>query len=85
MFDLLEVIPDLLRHRADLCDDLSDGLIDTALEIHRVRSCGDILQTHTDDRLGEDSRRGGTIPGIVIGLGGHLLDELSTHVLEGIF
>ena len=85
MLDLLEVITDLLCHRADLSDDLSDSLVDTALEVHRVGTCGDVLQPDTDDALGKDRSRGRTVTSIVIGLRSDLLDELSTHVLKWIF
>ena len=54
MLDLLKVVTDLLRHRADLSDDLSDSLVDTALEVHGVGTCGDVLQPDTDDALGKD-------------------------------
>ena len=85
MLDLLEVITDLLRHRADLSDDLSDSLVDTALEVHRVGTCGDVLQPDTDDALGKDRSRGRAVTSIVVGLRSNFLDELSTHVLEWIF
>ena len=85
MLDLLEVVTDLLCHRADLSDDLSDSLVDTTLKIHGVSTCGDVLQPDTDDALGKDSRRGRTVTSIVVGLRSDLLDELSTHILEWIF
>ena len=85
MLDLLEVVTDLLRHRANFSYDLSHSLVDTTLEIHGVSSCGDVLQPDADDALGKDRRCGRTVTGIVIGLRSHFLDELSTHIFKGIF
>ena len=85
MLYLLEVVTDLLSHGANLGDDLSDSLVDPTLEIHRIGTSGYVLQADTDDALGKDGSGGRTVTSIVVGLGGYLLDELSAHVLEGVF
>ena len=84
MLDLLEVITDLLCHRADLGDNLTYGLVYPTLEVHWIRTRCDILETNTDDALGKDCCSSRTIPSVIIGLGGNLLNQLRTHVLEGI-
>ena len=84
MLDLLEVITDLLCHRADLGDNLTYGLVYPTLEVHWVRTRCDILETNTDDALSKDCCSSCTIPSIIIGFGGNLLNQLCTHVLEGI-
>src|SRR5204863_3497033 len=52
---------DLLRLLLQVLDHLVDGRLDAALERHRVRAGGDVLQALADDRLGEDRRRGGSV------------------------
>jgi hypothetical protein len=42
---------DLLGLRLQVLDDRVDGLLDAALERHRVRAGGDVLQALADDRL----------------------------------
>ena len=59
-----------------------DGLVHAALEAHRVRAGGDGPQALVHHRLGEDCRGGRAVTGDVVGLGGDLLGELRTEVLE---
>ncbi len=59
-----------------------DGLVDAALEAHRVGAGGHRAQALVDHRLGEDGRGRGAVTGDVVGLGGDLLGELRTEVLE---
>ena len=65
-----------------LGDDGRDGLVDAALEVHRVVARGDELEALAVDRLGEHGGGGGAVAGDVGGLGGDLLDHLRAHVLE---
>jgi hypothetical protein len=79
---------DLLAGRAGLGDLLQlldhaiDGLVDAALQVHRVHAGGDVLHAFLHDRLGEHGRGGGAVTGDVGGLGGDFLDHLRAHVLE---
>ena len=59
-----------------------DGLVDAALDVHRVVAGGDELGALAVDRLGEHGRGGGAVAGDVGGLGGDLLHHLRAHVLE---
>src|SRR5699024_3229087 len=43
-----------------------------------------VLEALTDEGLGQHSCGGGSVTGYVVGLGGHLFDELGTHVLVGV-
>jgi hypothetical protein len=54
------------------------------LEDHRVRPGGDVAKALADERLAQDNRGGRAVARDVVGLGGNLLEELRTHVLEGI-
>ena len=79
--DLL-LVGDGLRDLLQVLDDGLDGLVDAALEVHRVGAGGDGLQALAEDRLGEHGGRGGAVAGDVGGLGGDLLHHLRAHVLE---
>ena len=61
-----------------------DGLVDAALDRHRVRAGGDVLEAFAEDRLGE--HRGGrrAVAGDVGRLGRDFLHHLRAHVLERI-
>ena len=61
-----------------------DGLVDAALDGHRVGAGGDVAQAFLIDRQGQDGRRGGAVAGHVAGLLGDGVDELGAHVLERI-
>src|SRR5699024_4304154 len=58
------------------------GLVDAALEVHRVHAGGNRLGTLADQRLGQHGGGGGAVTGTVGGLGSHFLDHLRAHVLE---
>src|ERR671925_661229 len=64
-------------------DDRIDALLDAALERHRVRAGGDVLQALADDRLGEHGRRRRPVAGDVVRRCRSLADQLRTLVLEG--
>jgi hypothetical protein len=59
-----------------------DGLLDAALEAHRVGAGGDVLEALADDRLGEHGRGRRAVAGDVVGRRGDLADELRALVLE---
>ena len=61
---------------------LVDGVVDAALEVHRVHAGGDRLHALADDRLGEHGRGGGAVAGDVVGLRGDFAQHLRAHVLE---
>jgi hypothetical protein len=71
-----------LRARLDVLDDLEDGEVDAALQVHRVHAGRDRLHALADDRLGEHGRGGGAVTGDVVGLRGHFAQHLRAHVLE---
>ncbi len=68
----------------ELLDDGLDGLVDAALELHRVGAGGDVLEAFAEDRLGQHGRGGGAVAGEVGGLGGDFLHHLRAHVLDRI-
>ena len=74
----------LLGLALDRLDRGGDGLLDAALEAHRVRAGGDVAHALVHHRLGQHGRRGGAVTGDVVGLGGDFLHELGAHVLERI-
>src|SRR5690606_3672338 len=59
-----------------------DGLVDAALEVHRVHAGGDRLGTLADEGLGQHGGGGGAVAGVVGGLGRDFLHHLRAHVLE---
>ena len=65
-------------------DDRLDGLVDAALDRHRVGAGGDVLRAFAIDRLGQHRRRRGAVAGDVRRLARHFLDHLRAHVLERI-
>ncbi len=73
---------DLLGVLDERRDDLGDGVVDAALQVHRVHAGGNRLVAFLDDRLGEHGGGGGAVAGDVVGLGGDFADHLGAHVLE---
>jgi hypothetical protein len=61
------------------------GLVDAALEVHRVHAGGDRLQALAQHGLGQHGGGGGAVTGDVGGLGSDFLDHLRAHVLELVF
>ena len=68
-----------------LGDDGHGGLVDAALQVHRVHAGGNGLQAFVDDGLGQDGRGGGAVTGSIVGLGGNVFHQLRAHVLELVF
>ena len=62
-----------------------DGLVDAALQIHRVHAGSNRLQAFADDGLGQNGGRRGAVTGDVVGLGGDFAHHLRAHVLELVF
>jgi hypothetical protein len=58
------------------------GLVDAALQVHRVHAGGNELHAFVDDRLGQHGGGGGAVAGDIGGLGSDFLDHLRAHVLE---
>src|SRR5690606_1457879 len=58
------------------------GLVDAALEVHRVQAGGHGLQAFGDDGLGQHGGGGGAVTGLVVGTGGHVLHQLGTDVFQ---
>ena len=70
-----------------LAQGVADGLgrcVHAALETHRVGAGRDGTEALVDHGLGQDGGGGGAVTSDVVGLGGHLLGELGTEVLEGV-
>ena len=82
--DVLDLLvgADGLGHGLEVLDDVVDGDVDTASEVHGVHASGDGLAALVVDGAGEDGGGGGTITGALVGLAGDLADEGGTHVLE---
>ena len=70
------------RTGLEVLDNLGDGEIDAALQVHRVHAGRDRLHALTHDRLGEHGGGGGAVAGDVVGLRGDLADHLGAHILE---
>ena len=65
-----------------LFDGRLDGLVDAALDVHRVGAGGDGLQALAHDRLGQHGGGRGAVAGLVGGVGSDFLHHLRAHVLE---
>ncbi len=65
-----------------LLDQCGDGLVDAALQVHRVHARGHVLHAFADDGLGQHRGGGGAVTSVVAGLGSHFLDHLRAHVGE---
>ncbi|MNZ42151.1 hypothetical protein D3C78_597200 [compost metagenome] len=68
-----------------LGNDGNGGLVDAALQVHRVHAGSDGFQAFVDDGLGQDGSGGGAVTGSVVGLGGNVFHQLRAHVLELVF
>ena len=70
------------RHCFNLGDDRRDGFVDAALQIHRVHASGNRFHPFFDDCLGQHSRCGRAVTGLVIGSRGYVFDKLCAHVFK---
>ena len=57
-----------------------NGFLNAAFEFHGVAAGGDVLETFAVDGFSQNSCRGGTVTGDIIGLAGDFFDHLGTHV-----
>ena len=84
--DLRDFLPARRRHRdlLQLFDDAGDGLLDAALERHRIGASRHVLEAFTEDRLREHRRRRRAVTGKIRRLGRDFLHHLRAHVLDRI-
>src|SRR5437899_3075527 len=73
-----------LGHVLQLLDHHGDGLLDAALQGHRVRAGRHVLEAAAEDGLGQDRRRRRAVARDVGGLGRDFLQHLGAHVLAGV-
>ena len=78
------VAGDRLRKFLDVFDDCIDGLLDTALQSHRVCPSGHMLDAFAEDGLRQNGGRRGAVASDVRGLRRHFTHHLRAHVLERI-
>src|SRR5690606_11532686 len=71
-----------LAHALQLLDGSHNGLVDAALEVHRVHAGGHALHAFAGQRLRQHGGGGGAVTGIVGSLACYFLDHLRAHVLE---
>ena len=94
--DLADVALDLLREAVDGAGNAvafvieraghgRDGLLDAALQGHRIGAGGHGLYAFAEDGLGQNGGGGGAVAGHVAGLAGDFAHHLRAHVLKGVF
>ena len=66
----------------DVLDDQGDGLVDAALQVHRVHAGGHRLHAFAHDGLGQNRGGRGAVAGDVVRLGRDFAQHLCAHVLE---
>jgi len=72
---------DVGGHLADRFDQLFSRCLDAALDEHRVRASGYVLQPLSDNGMRQDGCRSGAIAGDVIRLDRGFFEQLRAHVL----
>ena len=82
LLNLVVVVTHLLSALGDMIRHGLHSLVDTTLQIHRVGTGGDILQTLGHDSLSQDGSGGRTVAGIVTSLRGDALHELCARILK---
>ena len=85
LLNLVVVVAYLLGLCLDGLNHFLYGLVDTALQVHGVGTCGDVLQSYAYDGLRKYGGGGGAVAGLVAGLAGHFLHKLCTEVFAGVF
>ena len=70
---------------AQAANDLSSGLFHATPQFHRARPRGSVAQTFLNHGLGQNRGGGRAVACLVLGLGGHLLNQLGSEIFEGIF
>ncbi len=81
MAAICSLVSTVLGHLGELFADSLDGLLDAALERHRVRAGGDVAQALAHQRLGQHGRGRRAVTGDVVGLLRDLLDQLGADLL----
>ena len=76
------LVVDFFGDRLDRLHSRRHGLLDAPLEGNRVGSGGNVFQALANQGLRQHGGGGGAVPGDIVGLGGHFLHELGTHVFE---
>src|SRR5690606_28176183 len=76
---------DLLRGSSQLCDNVSNSEVDTALQVHRVHASGNSLVAFLNDCLSENRSGRGAVTSDVVGLRSNFADHLGAHVFELVF
>ena len=76
---------DRLGDFLDFIDGRVHRLFNSLAQHHRVGAGGHVFQTFADDGLGQHGSGRGSVPGHIVGFGGHFLDQLGAHVFKGIF
>ena len=69
----------------DFLDGHFHGLVDAALQGHRIGARRHGLHAFAVDRLRQDGRGGGAVAGHIGSLGSHFAHHLGAHVLQRIF
>ena len=82
---LVEFAVDAVAFLVELAADDGDGLLDAALQGHRIGAGSDGLYAFAEDRLGQNGGGGGAVAGDVRSLGSNFADHLGAHVLEAVF
>ena len=85
VFDLLEIVADLFALCLDAFNHDCHRTVDAALDVHRVCTCGHVLETDIDDSLSKHGCCCCSVACVITCLGSNFLDELCAHVLERIF
>ena len=82
--DLLLVLG-RLAHLLEFCHDHVNGLVDSALDVHRIAPGGHGLGAFAEDRLGQNGGGGGAVAGNIACLAGYFLHHLGAHIFELVF
>ena len=81
---LVEFAVDAVAFFVELAADDGDGLLDAALQGHRIGAGGNGLDAFAVDGLGQNGGGGGAVAGDVGSLGSDFADHLGAHVLEAV-
>ena len=81
---LLVVVAYLLSLLLDVSNNSSSSLVDTTLQIHRVGTGSNVLQTFAYNSLSQYGSCCGSVTCIVTSLAGNTLNQLGTCILEGV-
>ena len=74
-----------LAEGVELFDGSGNSFVDTALQIHRAHTGGNILHAFVNDSLSQNGSCRCTVTGVVAGLGSNFFNHLSAHVFKLVF